>query len=341
VVRVYIDESGSFVQPRRPNRVSAVGALVVPDGQADDLFTAFEELTTPWARDSQEVKGSSLSETQIAGVIELVGQYDALFDVRGIDMGLHDLARITTMQDRQAAAITAEITEDHAADWHEWGALTEGRMRGLSPQLFVQCMLTIHLVIDLLQTATIFYVRWWPKELAHFRWRIDPKDVQRTDLERLWTDVLLPMAQYQSTVEPFATIKGADYRHFRKFYVDRGVLPPDLAQYVGPNPRDGGINLKKIMEDLDFPDSRSETGLRIVDILLSAFCRALNGTLDERGWSMLGRVMTGTQNNRDRLVLLRTDPSEEVPAGRRPYGRIINTIESQRRDVFTPRRRRR
>jgi hypothetical protein len=94
------------------------------------------------------------------------------------------------------------------------------------------------------------------------------------------------------------------------------------------------------MEDLDFPDSKSETGLRIVDILLSTFCRALNGTLDERGWSMLGRVMTGTQGNRNRLVFLRTHPSEEVPDGRRRYGRILNEIESQRRDVFTPRRRR-
>jgi hypothetical protein len=208
VVQIFMDESGTFVQPRQANRVSAVGALVVPDSQADELFAAFEELTAPWARDGKEVKGSSLSESQIAGVIELVGQYDALFDVRGIDMGLHNLERIMFMQDRQTSAVTAGITEEHSLDWHEWGAMTEARMRGLSPQLFTQCMMTIYLVIDLLQTATIFYVRWWPEELGHFRWRIDRKDIERTDLERLWTDVLLAMAHYQSTVEPFATVKG-------------------------------------------------------------------------------------------------------------------------------------
>src|SRR5689334_14983989 len=102
-----MDESGTFVQPRRPSRVSAVGALVVPDRQADELFRAFDDLTGPWRSGGDEVKGSSLSEIQIAGVIELVGQFDALFDVRGIDMGLHDRERIETFQDRQASAITA------------------------------------------------------------------------------------------------------------------------------------------------------------------------------------------------------------------------------------------
>lgn len=329
-----MDESGTFVQPRRPNRVSAVGALVVLDQEADALFAAFEDLTRPWARDGREVKGSSLSEMQIAGVIELVGQYDALFDVRGIDMGLHDQARIQTFQDHQARAITAEITPEHAQDWDDWVALTEARMRGLPPQLFAQCMVTIYLVLDLLQAATLYYVQRSPKELADWKWRVDPKDTQRTDLERLWTDVMLPMGQYQSTIEPFTTLKGYDYSAFERYYIPRDLLPPDLAQYVSPNPRDGGIDVKKIMEDLEFPDSKAETGLRIVDILVNAFCRALNDTLQERGWAMLGRLMTTTQNNRSRLVFLRLDPAETLPGGRRPYLRTLNAIERETRAIF-------
>jgi len=333
-----MDESGTFVPPRLPNRVSAVGALVVPDAQAGALFAEFEELTRPW-RSNGEVKGSALSEIQIAGVIEFVGHYDALFDVRGIDMGLHDPARIQTFQDRQSAAITAEMTEAHHPSWLEWGTVAEARMRGLSPQLFVQCMITIYLVMDLLQSATLYYVQRLPEELGDFHWFVDPKASTRTELERLWTDVMLPMGQTQSTIEPFTTMEGCDYSFFERYYIAREAMPAGLAQHVSDSPRDGGIQLKDIMADMTFPDSAATPGLQLVDILLSAFCRALNGTLDERGWSMLGRLMTGTQNNRSRLVFLRTHPEEVLPTGRRPYNRTLAQIEALTRDILTRNRR--
>jgi hypothetical protein len=338
-MQIYMDESGTFVQPRRPNRVSAVGALVVPDERAAALFRAFDELTERW-RSNGEVKGSSLSEIEIAGVIELVRQFDALFDVRGIDMGLHDRARIQAFQDRQSTAITENITSAHHESWKEWGKTTEARMRALSSQLFAQCMVTIYLVIDLLQAATIYYVQRSPQELGAFHWRVDPKDKERTELERLWTDVILPMGQTQSTVEPFTTMEGCDYSFFERFYIAREEMPAELAQHVSPNPHDGGLDMENILlEDLTFPDSKSEPGLQIVDILLSAFCRALNGTLDERGWAMLGGLMTDTQNSRSRLVFLRLHPAEKLPGGRRPYDATLAAIERQTRDILTQGRR--
>jgi hypothetical protein len=44
--------------------------------------------------------------------------------------------------------------------------------------------------------------------------------------------------------------------------------------------------------------SRPDPIVKVVDILVNAFCRALNDTLQERGWAMLGRLMTTTRNNR-------------------------------------------
>jgi hypothetical protein len=339
-VQIYIDESGSFVTPLRPNRVSAVGALVIPDSQADELLAAFEALTRPWTANGGEVKGSSLTEVQIAGVIELVGQYHCLFDVRGIDMGLHDRARIEAFQDRQAAAVTRHITTAHHEGWRKWGAMTEKRMRGLSPQLFTQGMLTIYLVMEVLQAATLYYAQRLPAELGRFRWRVDPKDqTRRTELELLWTDVILPIAQTGSMTEPFAMFEGCDYSHFARFYIDREAMPPDLARYVIDSPRDGGLDFGAILADVSFPESRTETGLRLVDILLSAFCRAVNGTLDQRGWAMLGRLMTITRHNRGRLVYLRLDPGEPVPGGPQPYDSTLYAIERETRDILTRERR--
>ena len=341
-MQIYIDESGSFLQPRAGHRVSAVGALVVPDRHADALFDEFTRLLQHWNK-SGEVKGSRLSETEIAGVIELVGQYEALFDVRAIDMGQHDPARITTFQDRQSAAVTQHISNAHHPSWQEWGANTESRMRSLSPQLFTQCMVTIYLVLDLIQVATLYYVQRMPEELGRFRWRIDPKDpTRRTELEKLWTDVILPMGQTQSIGDPFSTMEGCDYSAFRRYYIDRKAMPPTMVQHLSDDPNAGGLNFEKILlEDLDFPDSESEGGLQIVDILLAAFCRALNGTLDERGWAMLGRLMTHTPHNRNRIVFLRLHPDEKVPMEPREFALPLRAFDRQRRDILTSDRRRR
>jgi hypothetical protein len=168
------------------------------------------------------VKGSSLSEIEIAGVIELVGHYEVVFDVRAIDMGQHDAARITTFQDRQSAAVTDRITNAHHPSWQKWRAETERRMRRLSPQLFAQCMVTIYLVLDLIQVATLYYAQRMPDELGRFRWRIDPKDPnRRTELEQLWTDVIFPIGQTQSMGDPFSTTHGCDYSAFKRYYIDR------------------------------------------------------------------------------------------------------------------------
>lgn len=340
-MQIYIDESGSFLQPKSGHRVSAVGALVVPDSRAAPLFDEFTRLIHSWGKVG-EVKGSSLSEIEIAGVIELVGRYDVLFDVRAIDMGQHDAARITAFQDRQSAAVMEHITNAHHPSWHEWGTKTEGRMRALSPQLFTQCMVTIYLVLDLIQIATLYYVQRMPDELGRFQWRIDPKDPKRrTELEMLWTDVILPMGQTQSIGDPFSTMEGCDYSRFKRYYIDRKDMPASMVQHMSDDPNAGGLDFKKILlEDLDFPDSKSEVRLQIVDILLAAFCRALNGTLDERGWSMLGRLMTNTPRNRSRVVFLRLDRDETVPTEPREHALSRRAFDRQQRDILTPDRRR-
>jgi len=202
-------------------------------------------------------------------------------------------------------------------------------------------MLTIYLVLDLVQIVTTYYVQRQPEALGHFRWRVDPKDpTRRTELEELWTNIILPIGQTQSMSDPFVTVEGCDYSAFSRYYISRDEMPASLVQHVSDNPNDGGLDFKTLLlEDLDFPNSASEVGLQIVDILLSAFCRALNGTLDARGWDMLGRLMTHTPNDRSRIVFLRLDRNEAVPNEPRKHAVARHTWDSMRRDILTPDRR--
>ena len=149
------------------------------------------------------------------------------------------------------------------------------------------------------------------------------------------------MGQTQSIGDPFSTMEACDYSAFKRYYIDRTDMPESLVQHMSDDPNAGGLDFKKILlEDLDFPDSASEVGLQIVDILLAAFCRALNATLDERGWAMLGRLMTQTPRNRNRVVFLRLDPDEDVPKEPREHAIPLRTFDRQVRDILTPDRRR-
>jgi hypothetical protein len=84
---IYLDESGTFITPSVPHKVSCVAALVVPAQQRDQLIAEFQSLEASWPA-TAETKGSKLSESQVHQVVELLNGYDVLFDVASIDMGL-------------------------------------------------------------------------------------------------------------------------------------------------------------------------------------------------------------------------------------------------------------
>src|ERR1035437_6631699 len=103
-MHAYIDESGSFVCTPQ-SRVCAVGALAIPSAARDQLFVEFEHFKKQVGSAEPELKGSRLTERQVARVIGMLLGHDALLDVCVVDMGLERDAITTRFKHEQADAL--------------------------------------------------------------------------------------------------------------------------------------------------------------------------------------------------------------------------------------------
>jgi len=111
---IYIDEAGPFIPPKGKRRYSLVLALVVPSVAEVDLFSQFLRLRDSWPQRAIEVKGSKLDEQQAARVMDLLAAHGAIAEYYAIDMALHPDSVINEFKERQARAITANVTSQHA-----------------------------------------------------------------------------------------------------------------------------------------------------------------------------------------------------------------------------------
>jgi len=331
---IYVDESGTFVQPNAAHKVSAIGALVIPEAQHRPLLRAFERLIAPWRGQRSEIKGSQLSERQVAAVIDLAREYDVVFQVCAIDMGMHDPQTVEGFRQVQADGIVANITPEYP-NWWSWATNLRQQVLTLSPQLFVQAIVIVHLLGDVLHNATNYYALRWPRALEKFSWHIDAKDMLVTPFEKLWAELLLPMLQSRSIRDPIAHLTDANYRYFERFEMGSSDVPSPMREQMESAGRSGAIDLRKVYrEHFEFAASHRSSGIKMVDILVNATTRALNNTLSESGWKHLGNLMVNGVRPGFTLVKLASDGACGVYDVVTPYGSVVRKFNEQRRELI-------
>lgn len=324
---IFIDEAGGFQIPSRRNAVSCVSALVVPEPLAGRLFRSFRRVILPWKRCEPEVKGSQLSEAQVAEVIGIVRRFDVLPLVVAIDMALHSEAGITRHKKDQVLKLAESVRPQMSAGMRAKVERLASRMDQLSNQLYVQSQLLTMLAQSVLQTATLYFVQRIPKTLGAFVWRPDAKDRNITEYERLWTEIVGAHLQTMSLSSPMPRLENANYEYFQRFRVEIPLPPDHLREHVRRKSQPfSSVNLDLLLRDLKFVQSHRCTGIQIVDILASAFRRACNGNLQAAGWAELGRLMPTPERDSGcvRFVSL-----EDVDCHGLPYCDIIRKWNHQ------------
>jgi Protein of unknown function (DUF3800) len=291
MMHIYIDESGSFKTPLVLSpKIACVMALILPSAQNEEILQGYEKIRLSW-NVKEEIKGSQLNEFQIAQVIDFLSNYEAMAEVCAIDIGAHTKQDIENYQRAACRKITENLTPKHYPKVIVDIFRLRKRLAELSPPLAIQFFLTIALIQELLQTSTIYYSQKLPEELEKFHWIVDAKDKNSiTNYEKLWTLLILPTA----VQKPFYVVD--DYRYNYSF-LDRFSVEADRFPYtiehLAPSPDSAfhGFNLKMIMqENFSFSDSRLNIGLQLVDIVASAFTRAMNGNLQKKGWENIGKL---------------------------------------------------
>ncbi len=333
---IFIDESGNFARPSTSHRVSCVVALLIPETFAATLFRKFRRLVRPWRQGRAEVKGSELSETQMALVLTLLRRFDVIAFADCIDVGLHSDEGIQTHKseqgdalDRSAARVTSPTLSGQIRD-------LANRVRGLPNQLWAQAVVLTEVVDRVVRHGPLYYAQRIPATLGAFRWRIDAKGSDVTPYERLWADIVKPVMQTRSLEVPTPSLIGADYSAFAPFVDVMPEPPAHLRDHLPEGNRAGPFHftdLNRMMADLRFRSSDRLAGLQIADMVASAITRACNGKMARAGWSGVGRILLQNEKGRHalRLIALQDEIAGSQPA---PYAGVVRCCDESAKRIL-------
>lgn len=309
-MRIYIDEAGQFLPPEPPRPLfSLVLSLIIPSSIERELFYEFLRLRDNWPHRSVEVKGSSLNESQAAQLISLVLRYDTLVRFIALDTNTHPDALVDNFKNRQADAVTANITREHhpgpILHLHQLGEA----VRQMSNQLFLQAFATWELIIETIREGTVYYVQRQPQELGDIGWSVDRKNRTLTQMEETWSTLILPVSERRFAEEPLVGILEEDYSYFDARYgFNRATIEPEALrhlQWLHSVSGKGqlreherlGVNAKLLLtEQRAFEDSRDSLGLQLADMLATILRRALNDQLRYPGWKDFGGLLVRHHN---------------------------------------------
>lgn len=329
-MRIYLDESGTFA-PSSTTSVSVVGALIVPEHKADTLFQKYAKLRCNLPKDKGEVKGRLLNEEQVVSVTNLLHKNTCIFEAVAIDLALESSEGLATHQMGQAEGLTNHLTPQHqpgliADMWN-----LRGRLEDMPLQLYVQSVVTMQLLGNIIRKVPAFWSLRQLKEILTYHWVIDGKAVgQVTDAEDWWSTTMLGLMQTRSYREPMIAPDWVDYTAFdAKFRRD---MPEWLLEHMPGSEQ--VVDLRLLMKESFRFSSDPEPGLELVDIVTNATRRALMGRLDSSGWMSLPRLMI--HNARAQYIQLITLSAQPIGRPQRPYaGVLANGFRSGGRSMLT------
>jgi Protein of unknown function (DUF3800) len=344
-MRVYIDEAGLFVPPKPPrSSFSLVLSLMIPSAIEEDLFYEFLRLRDTWPNQSVEIKGSSLNESQAAQVISLLLRYDTLVEFIALDANAHPDALVEDFKNRQADAVTANITREHhpgpIPHLHQLGEA----IRAMPNQLFLQVFATWELIIRAIREGTLYFVQRQPQELGDIAWIVDRKDRTITEMEETWSTLILPLSETAFAREPLACLRGEDYSHFDSRYgFTEATADPEMLQHIQwLRSVHGNVKWSKesvgtdisllLTEQLRFQDSRDSLGLQLADMLATILRRALNDRLQVPGWKDFGGLLTRHSNPGYGFIRIGTGP--DIPL-RGHAEKVSLVLQSRAKNVLT------
>lgn len=232
MVHIFLDESGSFggVETGKSS-VSVQGALAIPTKQLDGLFKRYARLRRSLPKRNGEVKGSLLSEDQVAEVVGLLHRYDALFAASLIDLGFHEKEEIERHRLIGVESLSANLTNGHTPELRASIASLQTRMRGFSIPAYAQMMITVDLLHRFLGEIINYHSQRRPRELANFHWVVDGKAADNivTDWEKWWSDTLVVWLQARSVRDPMPLIESANFRYLEELFMR---VPEYLRPFV-------------------------------------------------------------------------------------------------------------
>lgn len=328
---IFIDESGTFVHTTEPNAWSVIAAFALPERQLEKVERLISALRAE-VREGQEVKLRHLTEARYIRFLRDLSRVGGLAFVTAGDASHMPTNLITKHRDDQARGIIKHVDKTvHQSMRDSLFKLSE-TVATMPLQLYIQMQLQLELFHKVICRSSLYYAQHEPTTLEFFRWRLDQKDIKKSEYERAFELVLAPALQTKSIKEPMATLEGADYSYFKRFDFPPNEIPTYLTTEYGI-PQKDGFNVRKIlMEDFAFVDSDVSSGVQAVDLLASGVRRLLRGqfTRAHEVALLIGANLVESPKGENPISLLSLGTSGDVD---HETAKIIRTIARNRKPM--------
>jgi len=295
-MRIFIDESGSFVPTTNAGSWCVVAAYVAPEDILKRVDSALHNLKLACGKaDSDEVKLNDVNEPNyIAFLQQLSGLAGTLY-CSASEMSSATIEDIERHRDQQARRIVAHIHTMKYEEGKESYTKASAQVGKLSAQLYLQLVCQIEVLHQVIDRAVLYYVQRRPQTLRQFVWSIDQKNSSKTEYEDAFEKVAPGALQAMSIERPSIALKGGDYSAMRKFAFDKDSAPHHLNEtYKLGVEVVGSLNISKILKNnMQFVNSATSTGVQVADLLVSGIRRALRGQFKNQVAvaRLLGRLM--------------------------------------------------
>ncbi len=246
---------------------NAVAAVAVGEKSEEEIEYHLDQLKISNGFDpSSETKLKDLTESAYLQFIENLAGLNIVVFSTATDSGLNTIDRVIAHQQRQVAEILRHIGKMKYEGGRQGVQLVSSQLAELPPQLYVQLLCQVNLMFDIVSRVINYYAQREPEALAEFRWRIDQKNISRTDFEDAFEKLSPVFLQTRSILEPLMMVKGFDYSSLSQYEFEDRKVPEYLNEVYGIEAQ-SGINIQKIIRgDIQFLDSKDSKGIQAVDL---------------------------------------------------------------------------
>ncbi len=306
-MNIYIDESGAFAYAGKMSAWNAVAALVVPESGRKKLDYLVRLLRMQCAGPSaKEVKLKDVPEHLYLQFLEDLEKLNAVAFCTATDTGLVPKECVIEHQQFQADSVLKHVNKMQFKEGRVGLELLALQLKKLSPQLYVQLICQIDLMFDVVNRSITYFAQRNPSTLREFRWRIDQKNISRTDFEDAFEKISPALLQSRSIDEPLKKIRGFDYSFMSQYELPDGKPWEYLKEDYGIELNHGFDIQKLIRGNIRFMDSKESIGIQAVDLLVSGIRRCLRfGFSNNEAIAIkLGRLMLQAVHNGPSLNLV-------------------------------------
>lgn len=326
---IAIDESGTFVSAPTKNAWCVVSAYVFSERIQSRSIAALKKLKkSSGVSDYQEIKLKNVSEHDYFRFVADLSKLGGVLFAVATDSHINDNESVIKHRTIQAN----KIRENEPRMIHESGkkaiALLADEVDSLSPQLYVQLQCQVELLSDIFHRAILYYAQRDPITLRKYKWRIDQKNTKKTVYEKAFEEVVCPILQTISFLEPMIFLEEADYSHMGQFLYSEGEAPKYVEEVFGKK-LDGGVNIGKIVrDDMSFPNSKVDLSVQIADLLASGIRRCLRSEFANNhvASKLLGSLMLDNLKGKPPIQFVGLQEHEEVTAA--SIAKITAVMES-------------